>query len=156
LRVVIDASVVVKWVLPEPERENHVERALRLLGGDLQDGRIEVLQPPHWLTEVAAVLTRLRPETVEPALDLLGAMELPTVDDVAVLKQASRLARQLHHHLFDTLYHAVALERDASLVTADDHYLRKARDAGRLISLQSWSGPEGSPAGPVRLRLEPG
>jgi predicted nucleic acid-binding protein len=142
VRVVLDASVVVKWVLPDPQREPHVDRALELLE-DLQDAQIEVLQPPHWLAEVAAVVTRLRPEAVEPMLDLLDAMELPVAGDAATLKRASRMARELSHHLFDTLYHAVAFEQDAVLVTSDDHYFRKAESLGRMLPLQSWSGPPG-------------
>ena len=36
----------------------------------------------------------------------------------------------LDHHLFDTLYHAVALEEGATLVTADETYYGKAKDLG--------------------------
>ena len=36
----------------------------------------------------------------------------------------------LDHHLFDTLYHAVALEEGAMLVTADTAYFAKAKDLG--------------------------
>ena len=42
-----------------------------------------------------------------------------TFVDVATLKRASRLAVELNHHLFDTLYHAVAFEHDGRLVTAE-------------------------------------
>jgi hypothetical protein len=64
LRVVLDASVVVKWALPEPDREANVPQALHLLAG-IKDGHLEPIQPPHWLAEVAAVVTRLRPEIAE-------------------------------------------------------------------------------------------
>lgn len=135
--VVVDASVIVKWVFPGSENEEHVEQALELLAG-IRDGKVVLLQPQHWLVEVAAVVTRLRPELAEPALDLLGAMEFAAVDDLPVLKRASRISHELNHHLFDTLYHAVALEYDRTLVTADDHYFKKAKHLGRIVPLRSW------------------
>jgi predicted nucleic acid-binding protein len=48
------------------------------------------------------------------------------------------LAIDLHHHLFDTLYHAVALETESVLVTADGRYLAKARDLGQIMHLAEW------------------
>jgi predicted nucleic acid-binding protein len=136
---VVDASVVVKWVFPDPEVEEGVDKALDLLQA-IRSGRVTPHQPPHWLAEVAAVVTRLNPEEAEEVLDLLDAMELPVVSDLEILKRASRLARELKHHLFDTLYHAVALERDALLISADDHYCRKAEHLGRVVRLDSWTG----------------
>jgi predicted nucleic acid-binding protein len=138
LRIVVDASVAVKWVLPDSEGEDDMPRALRLLG-EIQAGRVEPIQPPHWLAEVAAVVTRLRPEVAEATLDLLDALELPVVADVAIYRRASRLAAALGHHLFDTLYHAVALERDAVLISADGRYVRKARPLGAIADLASWA-----------------
>lgn len=56
-----------------------------------------------------------------------------------MIQRACRLSIELNHHLFDTLYHAVALETaDTVLVTADWHYLDKARHLGRIISLEEW------------------
>ncbi|HEX4863820.1 MAG TPA: type II toxin-antitoxin system VapC family toxin, partial [Acidimicrobiales bacterium] len=94
--------------------------------------------PPHWLAEVAAVVTRLRPEIAEPVLDLLDAMELPMAHDLILFKRASRLAQELDHHLFDTLYHAVAWEYDGMLISADDRYVRKAKRLGRIVPLTRW------------------
>jgi predicted nucleic acid-binding protein len=137
MRMVIDASVVVKWLFPESEAEGNTEEALALLAA-IQTGIIDLLQPPHWLAEVAAVVTRLRPASADASLDLLDAMEFPVADDLATLKRASQMARDLNHHLFDTLYHAVALEHGGTLVSADDRYLRKAKSMGRIVALASW------------------
>lgn len=137
MRIVIDASVVVKWVFPESEGEDDAEQALSLLT-EVKAGRLNPLQPPHWLAEVGAVVTRLRPEIADSVLGLLDAMEFPVVNDLAVFKRASRIARDLDHHLFDTLYHAVAFEYDLTLVSADGRYYRKARRLGRIISLRRW------------------
>jgi predicted nucleic acid-binding protein len=138
MRVVVDASVIVKWILPGAEREAQTGEALALLRA-IQSDQVQVVQPPHWLVEVAAVLVRLRPEIAEPALDLLDALELPVAADIAIYRRAERLAAELGHHLFDTLYHAVALEREALLVTADGHYRRKAQRLGAVADLAAWA-----------------
>jgi predicted nucleic acid-binding protein len=138
VRVVVDASVVVKWVLPESAREGQIDHALALLRG-VKAGSVDPIQPPHWLAEVAAVLARLRPELAESALDVLDPLELPVAADIAMYRRAARLAAELDHHLFDTLYHAVALERAALLITADDQYRRKALHLGAVAGLAQWS-----------------
>lgn len=142
MKVVVDASVVVKWVVPASDREDATDEALALLQG-IKAGSVEPIQPPHWLAEVAAVLARLQPEIAESTLDLLDAMELPIAADAAIYRRAIRLAAELGHHLFDTLYHAVALERDALLITADAQYQRKALHFGAIAGLAGWSGPAG-------------
>ncbi len=48
--------------------------------------------------------------------------------------------------MFDTLYHAVALERDATLVTADLRYARKAERLGHLVALPRWEVASVPPA----------
>jgi len=142
MRVVVDASVVVKWVLPDAEREALTGEALAVLQA-IRSGDAEPIQPPHWLAEVAAVLARLRPEIAESTLALLDALELPVAADFAIYRRALRLAGELGHHLFDTLYHAVALEREALLITADAHYQRKALYLGAVVGLAGWRAPAG-------------
>jgi predicted nucleic acid-binding protein len=138
VNLVVDASVIVKWALPDSEAEENKEESLAVLAA-IQLGEARVLQPPHWLAEVAAVLTRLRPEIAEESIELFDLMEFPVVKDVGPLKRACRLAKELNHHLFDTFYHAVALEYDYILVTADDRYARKAWRLGKLLRLKNWS-----------------
>jgi predicted nucleic acid-binding protein len=136
---VIDASVVVKWALPVNDRESHHEQALTLLQ-DIQEGHTRVLQPPHWLAEVGAVLTRLAPDQARDMLYAFLAMELPISTEWEVYEQACRLAVNLNHHLFDTLYHAVALQfPDSIFITADTQYFRKAAQLGCIIELKDFS-----------------
>jgi predicted nucleic acid-binding protein len=135
--VVIDASVVLKWLLEDPAREPDTEKALALVESVVR-GRLEVLQPVHWLAEVAAVVARLAPQTAVRDVEMLAALEFPTTDDPNVIRRATSLAIETNHHLFDTLYHAVALEQDALLVTADDRYYRKAERYGTIVALRDW------------------
>ena len=135
--VVIDASVVLKWLLEDPARETDTEKALALIES-VVSGRLEVLQPVHWLAEVAAVAARLAPQTAVRDVEMLAALELPTTDDPNVIRRATHLAIETNHHLFDTLYHAVALEQDAVLLTADYRYYRKAERYGAIAALRDW------------------
>ena len=136
---VVDASVAVKWAFPHKNGESHQEQALVLLQ-EIKLGNARVLQPPHWLVEVGAVLIRLAPDQAMDMLEAFLAMELPVTSEWDMYEQACRLAVELNHHLFDTLYHAVALQSsDTVFVTADTHYFRKAAGLGQIIELKNFS-----------------
>ena len=137
--VVLDASVVVKWILADRTEESHSLQALQILQF-IKESRVTVIQPPHWLAEVAAVIVRLAPERARQAVSLLHALEFPVVTGVEVYHKACDLSASLKQHLFDTLYHAVALtESSATLVTADEQYYRKAHRAGRIVRLKEFN-----------------
>jgi predicted nucleic acid-binding protein len=136
--VVLDASVILKWLLEDPAREPDTEKAFALVES-VVSGRLEILQPVHWLAEVAAVAARLVPQTAIGDVEMLAAFEFPTTDSPTVIRRATSLAIETNQHLFDTLYHAVALEHeDALLVTADERYYRKAEGYGTIRALHKW------------------
>ena len=138
---VVDASVVVKWALPGQGGETHQAHALALLQ-EIRQGDCQILQPPHWLAEVAAVLTRLAPDQSINLLQALLAMELPITTEWNVYEQACRLSVEINHHLFDTLYHAVALQSsDTIFITADTQYFRKAAKLGHIMELKNYPLP---------------
>lgn len=137
-RVVVDASVVVKWLMPFRAEETDTEQALELLDG-IKTLRVGVLQPPHWLAEAAGVTARLDPDGAVEAVGLLFSLELPTVGGLEVYERACRLAVTMGEHLFDTLYHSVALiHPDTVLVTADERYYRKGAGLGRIVRLREF------------------
>jgi predicted nucleic acid-binding protein len=136
---VVDASVIIKWLLQDPEREVGTDKATRLMEL-VTTGEQPVLQPTHWLAEVSAVLARESPGTATDDVGMLTALDLPTTDGVEVLQRGVELAMELKQHLFDTYYHGVALEtQDCVLITADERYLRAARTKGRIVSLTEWN-----------------
>ena len=137
-RLVVDASISVKWFVRTPLEANQPQ-ALEILKG-IGENRFDVIQPPHWMAETIAVLTRLLPHKAGRAIDLLDAMEIPMEADAADYRLASRLARELDHHLFDTLYHALAIHRDAVLLTEDRRYFRKASGKGHISLLVDFDG----------------
>ncbi len=136
--VVLDASVILKWLLEDPAREPDTEKAFALVES-VVSGRLEILQPVHWLAEVAAVAARLAPQTAVGDVEMLAAFEFPTTDSPTIIRRATGLAIETKLHLFDTLYHAVALEhQDALLVTADERYYGKALGFGTIRALHDW------------------
>ncbi|MDD2724535.1 MAG: type II toxin-antitoxin system VapC family toxin [Methylovulum sp.] len=136
--VVVDASVAVKWLLPQQPEEADVDKALQLLQAvSRQDVRL--LQPPHFLAELMGVVVRLAPDHAARLFTAVQHLEISVVDSAAVYQTAMRLSRELKHHLFDTLYHAAALETsDVVLITADAAYYRKAVDIGKIVLLQDY------------------
>lgn len=139
MTLVVDASVIVKWLMNDPERETETAQATRLMQW-ITDGRESVVQPVHWLLEVGAVLARLDPDGAEEDLAQLQALDFAVDDDPLILRRACRLAVDLRQHLFDTLYHAIAVgSPDTLLVTADTRYLRASRKLGHIVSLAEWS-----------------
>jgi len=138
IKLVVDASVAVKWFVQDSNEEKDVTSAVDILRG-IGENNIELIQPPHWMAEITAVLARLQPDLTEDAIDLLDAMEIPTGAQSSVYKLASRLATELNHHLFDTLYHALALQENATLITADHRYFRKSVNQGSVCRLEDFN-----------------
>jgi predicted nucleic acid-binding protein len=136
---VIDASVIIKWIIPNPKSEPFTPQALDILE-HIQEGQITVFQPPHWLSEVAAVLARIVPNRAEQAIGLLYAMEFSVLEDLDTYTLACQMAIQSQQHVFDTLYHATALcQPNATFVTADDRYFRRAENFGNIVRLKEFS-----------------
>lgn len=139
MKLVIDASVALKWFYRDRAGETDAAAALDILQGYVA-GRYSLLQPAHFRAEVCAVLAREAPEAMRDNLRDLLDLAIPIRDDELVMWRAMQLSADLSHHLFDTLYHALALETDdAVLVTADETYCRKAAALGRLQPLSAWS-----------------
>lgn len=138
MSVVLDASVIIKWLLQDPEREAGTDRATQLMESVVK-GDLPVLQPTHWLVEVGAVLARESPASAADDIAMLKALELPVTDEPQVLRRGVELGIELKQHLFDTFYHAIALENeDSVLITADQRYLRAAQAKGRIMDLMDW------------------
>lgn len=129
--VVLDASVAVRWLVPERDSEEAAE----LLGGPQS-----WIAPRQMLTEVAAALRRkvmageLRVELAIQGLDaLLQAVADGTVrlaDDEEMVASALMLALTLKHRVPDCLYLVVAEREGAGLVTADRRLDGLARARG--------------------------
>ena len=115
--VVVDASVAVKWVLPESQSD---------AAGDLLAE--ELIAPAFWLVEAANVLWRRHRRnemSLEQAtarlLELLNAPVTAMPVETSV-ERAFAIAAELGHPVYDCLYLALALRHDTHVVTADRRF----------------------------------
>lgn len=151
-RLVLDASVCLKWFLHERSDEQDVPLAMRL-HTRVRAGTDNLIQPGLWRAEIAAGLARMLPDR---ALDMVRQFNYvdAVIDDTASsLTLATQIAVALRHHLFDTIYHAVAIEHGIDLITADEHYYRKAHRIGNIVLLRGWRTPSGVAEEPARYPL---
>jgi predicted nucleic acid-binding protein len=136
--------VALKWFLPSTEAEQDHDQAVALLQS-VRSGQIALREPPHWVAEVAAVLSRLAPASARANIEDLCAMRIPVMETPEIYVTASRLAIDLNQHLFDTLYHAVALvSPDCTLITADERYYGKGHKQGSISLLRDFNISGGS------------
>lgn len=134
MKVVVDASVAVKWLFTE----EHSEAARQLLAP-----RIVLHAPDFLLIEAANVIwKKVRRKEIPDARPYLE--ELARMSDAVVLRpsselvqQAAALSLQLDHPVYDCIYLACAETEAAPLVTADDRLSRLAQAASPASNV--WS-----------------
>lgn len=137
MNLVVDASVALKWFMTERPDEQNVAEALAV-AEIIERGGAQLYSPPHWIAEVLSVLVRLDPAAIEGAVLTLTDMNPVVRDGELTMRQAASIAVTQRCHLFDTLYHAVALETRATLVTADEQYFERAKGLGAITLLNSF------------------
>jgi len=131
--IVIDASVALKWVLPEEDSIT----AKALLAQEL-------VAPTLWLVESANALWRFAnagklssPEAQSRLTYLYNApVTLVPTEDYA--RDALDLGVQLRHPIYDCVYLAAAIRAGTYVVTADTRFLTavsRRRDLKRHVRL---------------------
>jgi predicted nucleic acid-binding protein len=126
---VVDASVVVKWFLPEPSRLEAL-RLLRLY----RDDKIRLIAPVLLVAEVANVLSRRVRRgltTASMAMDAYRLLKINApllVDDRLLVDEAMTLAVGSGQAVYGCLYLALALRRGCDLITADLKFHGAVRD----------------------------
>ena len=134
----MDASVAIKWLFRWNDEEDDVRAALLLLQG-VREGHLVMVQPPHFVAEVASVVAREAGASAKSLLADVLDLKMQIEASAETYRRAVALSQRLSHHLFDTLYHAVALETPgAVLVTADERYHRAARGEGCIVRLSEF------------------
>lgn len=120
-RVVIDASVAVKWVV----EESGTAEALYLLE------HAALSAPDLLVAECANILWKkvkrgeLTEEEAGLAAQLLQRADLDILPTRPLMSRALDLAIALDHAAYDCLYLALAVESDWRFVTADERFVRK-------------------------------
>jgi len=124
--LVIDASVAVKWVVPEPDTPAAL--ALRR--------RYRLVAPNLLVLECANVFwkkVRRHELTVEEALISAEAIAQAGIELSALPKAeaVTRLSLELDHPAYDCAYIALALERQCQFATADRRLIEAIRRSVR-------------------------
>ena len=135
MRLVVDASVVVPYFLPE----RFSQAASRWIAG-----ADDVVAPDLLTVEAGNVLwkkARLGNVTAADAEEILGriadgaAVQLRPSNPLA--RVAWRLATELDHPIYDCFYLALAVTEEACLVTADRRFHQRVA-AGPLAGRMAW------------------
>lgn len=119
---VVDASIAIKWVIPE---------ILSEAADRLRDGDDDFVAPDLLLVEVANALWRkttakeISPREADAAFDLVGQSGIDLRPTGPLLPRAMDVARRLDHPVYDCVYLALAERERAALVTADQRLLRR-------------------------------
>jgi len=122
---VVDASVAVKWLFPEPQRAD----ALRLQRPEAMLHAPDFIQ----LEVVNVVAKRLRRgllphEDASLAFGLARSLPVAFHSWLDLLAPAFRLAADTRRSMYDCLYLALAVRLDAQLVTADRKFFDALAD----------------------------
>jgi predicted nucleic acid-binding protein len=132
--LVIDSSIAVKWLVPEPD----TSAALSLRG------RHRFIAPELLVLECANVFwkkVRRRELTADEALVSAQAVGWSDIEFVSVQSQAeviTKLALDIDHPVYDCAYIALALDRRCQFATADRRLIGaiergKRRDLDKIV-----------------------
>lgn len=135
--VVPDASVILKWAFRSPDEQDG-DKALELLRSWLA-GDCDFMLPGLWVYECGNVLGLKAPDTANEIMAIFldyRFAECPVTAELSTV--ALRIMRDFQVSFYDAIYHAVALSRKATLVTADTAYYRKARKLGGIAMLEDF------------------
>lgn len=122
--VVVDASVVAKWLVPE----EHSDKAVSILSTDL-----ELHAPELLLAEVGNILWKkyrakeLSAEEADLALLALVAAPVTLHPLKPLLAPAFRIARDHGRTVYDSLYLALAASLAGKFLTADERLVNSLR-----------------------------
>lgn len=130
--LVVDASVAVKWLLPEV----HSPAARRILTADE-----DLLAPDLLWAEVGNVLWKrcrsgeLTREQAQELLQDFRRLPVTTVSARSLVAEAWEIAVQFDRSVYDSLYLALAVIRECRLVTADRAFYSSLRRTPLAASL---------------------
>jgi predicted nucleic acid-binding protein len=140
--LVIDASVAVKWYLPD---ELDVSVALALLD-QFEHNTLQLAAPTHILYEVPSAITvatrrqqpRLAAADAQRALDAFFALNIPTFVDADLLRAAFVLTGAYGVAFYDAVYLALAQRLNLPLIVADRKFYQRIATLPDVIWLADW------------------
>jgi predicted nucleic acid-binding protein len=121
---VVDASVILKWVLGDGDEPDQA-KAVELLTG-WAEGRDELYAPALWEFEVANFLGREFPDEADNKMEILQSLGIRNVAlTEAMIRRCFAWMKTKKVTFYDASYLAAASEIGATLVTADERFVKK-------------------------------
>jgi predicted nucleic acid-binding protein len=135
-RYVVDASVILKWVVGN-ERESDHEKAKSLLE-TWTEGNIELSSPMLWQYEVGNFLGR---SLQDEAIDKMNLLLNLNIRNVALtnnmVNRCFSWMRQKKITFYDASYLAVAFEVQGTLITADEKFAEEMEKTNLICLLKN-------------------
>jgi predicted nucleic acid-binding protein len=123
-KYVVDASVILKWVLEEDEASDK-EKAFELLNTWAED-RIRIYSPLIWQYEVGNFLGRELPSEAEQKMALLLDLHIGKVTfDEKIYRRCFAWMKGGKLTFYEAVYLSSAYEIQGVLITADEQLAKK-------------------------------
>ncbi|MCL4385844.1 MAG: type II toxin-antitoxin system VapC family toxin [Cyanobacteria bacterium] len=141
MKLVVDASIGIKWF--KAENEKNVDLAIGLLSLQL-DNKIELIVPDLFFYEVLNILlikTNFDLQDMRISLDKLIKLNMDIIHpDGKVTFSALNISKSIDLTFYDSLYLSVAQNFNAMLVTDDKKILQNKNDYVFIKNLEELMG----------------
>lgn len=135
--LVPDPSVLLKWVLESDDEEDR-DRALEIRDAWLS-GRCAIVLPSLWLFEVGNILGMKQANLAAPLMRILVAYRFEEESPETFYEKTLELMKRFKVTFYDAAYHAVAIGRSGTMITADESYYHKVSRSGHVRVLGHWA-----------------
>ena len=134
---IVDASVALKWFLVE--REGDLTQAFKVRD-DFFNEQIQLLVPMHFFVEFFNIVFR---KVSSGALTSLSDLQKFSIPFVALSLEIASIAGILMKKypkvsFYDAFYHALAIEKEGTFVTADEQYYKMVKKEGHILLLKDY------------------
>lgn len=135
--IVVDASVVIKWFIPEADSDKAVKLRDRHI-----EGSLTLMAPDLLVYEVANALSYhpdLSVDEIKEDLEALLMLDLDLIQPSGeFVSSIAEDARKYSVSVYDSSYLALAEATSSSLITADRKLYDKAKKAGLALMLDDY------------------
>jgi predicted nucleic acid-binding protein len=134
---IVDASVALKWFLRD--REDHIEQA-QLLKSLFLDRKIFLLVPAHFYAEFLNIYFRKNFGDALTALSHLKSFNIPFAQISLEVASVAGILMKKHLKIsfYDACYHALAIHKEGTFVTADEQYYKAVKKEGHIVLLKNY------------------